>query len=224
MTCSSLLLTTLALALHAQDTLRNDASIYGEITSTDTTFLASISPAPAPIGGVMIDVTVAGGETRQQTGDDTGAYSLVGLAAGVYTLHFARTGYIPLTLDVRVPEHGAVHLDVTLDRALPAMQTIKVVAKSPLPRITGSPPSTGAYRPWKMEGDRMHTLSSLDFPDVVRAIGTSPGGAAGPESGSGIHLQGGSTNHTQLLFDGVPLYNAVHAGDHPSAIDPDAVA
>jgi hypothetical protein len=75
-----------------------------------------------------------------------------------------------------------------------------------------------------MDGDRMRRLSSLDFPDVVRAIGTSPGGAAGPESSAGIHLQGGSTNHTQLLIDGIPLYNAVHAGDHPSAIDPEAVA
>lgn len=70
----------------------------------------------------------------------------------------------------------------------------------------------------------MRELPALGSPDLIRAIGTSPDAQTGPESGGGIHLQGSSTNHTLLLLDGVPLYNAVHAGDHPSAIDPDGVA
>lgn len=218
------LLLTIGLALHSQDTLQYDASIYGKITSADTTFLASGTSGPAPIGYAIIDIAGPDGTKRQQSGDVDGSYSLTGLAGGVYTLRFARTGYVPLSLDVRVPEHGAVHLDVTLDRAPATMQTIKVVANDAIPRIPGTPASTGAYRPWRIEGERMRTLASLDFPDVIRAIGTSPDAPAGPESGAGLHSQGGATNHTMLLVDGIPLYNAVHAGDHPGVIDPDAVA
>jgi len=218
------LLLTIGLALSRQDTLQYDASIYGKITSADTTFAASATSAPTPLSNVVIDIAGPGAVPRQLTADDSGSYSLTGLAGGVYTLRFIRAGYITLSLDVRVPEHGAVHLDISLDRAPPTMKTIKVLASDALPRIPDNPVTTGAYQPWRLDGDRMRTLSSLDFPDVIRAIGTSPDAPAGPESSSGLHLQGGATNHTLLLVDGIPLYNAVHAGDHPSAIDPDAVA
>ncbi|HKR08690.1 MAG TPA: TonB-dependent receptor [Gemmatimonadaceae bacterium] len=225
MMCHSLLLAITSLSLLTQDTTQHSAaSIYGRITSLDTTAAASTSPAFMAIASVVIDVKTPGGEIRQNMGDDTGAYALTGLEAGVYTLRFARSGYIPLTLEVRVRAQGAVHLDVTLDRAPPTMQTIKVLAQTELPRIAPVPNATGAYRPWRLEGGKMRALSSLDFPDVIRAIGRSPDAPAGPESGAGIHLQGGATDHTQVLIDGIPLYNAVHAGDHPSAIDPDAVA
>ena len=218
------LLLTIGLALPRQDTLQYDASIYGKITSADSTFMASVAPSPAPLSYVIIDIAGPGAVPRQLTSDDSGSYTLTGLAGGVYTLSFVRTGYITLSLDVRVPEHGAVHLDISLDRAPPTMKTIKVVASDALSRIPDNPVTTGAYRPWRLDGDRMNTLSSLDFPDVIRAVGTSPDAPAGPESSSGIHLQGGATDHTLLLVDGIPLYNAVHAGDHPSAIDPDAVS
>ena len=217
------LLLTIGLALPRQDTLQYDASIYGKITAADTTFIAIAVP-PTAISSVIIDVSSAGALPRQLTADDSGAYSLTGLPGGVYTLRFARTGYVTLSLDVRVPDHGAVHLDVSLDRAPPTMRTIKVLAKDALPRIPNNPVTTGAYRPWHIDGDRMRATPSLDFPDVIGAIGTSPTAPAGPESGSGIHLEGGATNHTLVLVDGIPLYNAIHAGDHPSAIDPEAVA
>ncbi|MFL5483749.1 MAG: hypothetical protein ACJ8AK_16325 [Gemmatimonadaceae bacterium] len=218
------LVLTIGLALPRQDTLQYDASIYGKITSADTTFLASIAPALAPISYVIIDIAGPGAVPRQLTADDSGSYSLTGLAGGVYTLRFIRAGYVTLSLDVRVPEHGAVHLDISLDPAPPTMKTIKVLASDATPRIRDNPVTTGAYQPWRLDGNRMRTLSSLDFPDVIRAVGTSPQALAGPESSSGLHLQGGATNHTLLLVDGIPLYNAVHAGDHPSAMDPDAVA
>lgn len=218
------LLVTIGFAFAPQDTLQYDASIYGKITTADTTITVSTTPAPTPIGSVIIGVTTPGAAARQLTGDDEGAYSLTGLAGGVYTLRFARAGYLPLTIDVRVPEHGSVHVDVSLDRAPPTMPTVKVVASDAHPRIPGNPVTIGAYHPWRLDGERMRAMSSADFPDVIRAVATSPDALAGPESGSGLHLQGGATNHTLLLVDGIPVYNAVHAGDHPSAIDPDAVA
>ena len=216
------LLLTIGLALSRQDTLQYDASIYGKITIADTTLMAAV--APRAIGSVVIDVSGPSAAPRQLTADDSGSYSLTGLAGGVYTLRFARSGYVTLRLDVRVPEHGVVHLDVSLDREPPTMRTIKVLASEPTPRVPYNPVTKGAYRPLRIDAERLHTTASLDFPDVIRAIGASASAPANPESSGGIHLQGGATNHTLLLVDGIPLYNAVHAGDHPSPIDPDAVA
>jgi hypothetical protein len=129
-----------------------------------------------------VDVTDAAGAHHQILADSSGIYAVRGLVGGVYTLRFERAGYIPLSLDVRVPEHGAVHLDVTLDRAPPTMQTIKVVARDGLARIAARPDPLNAYRPWETDGDRMRQDPSLDFPEIVKMIGTSTFARVAPES------------------------------------------
>src|SRR5438105_7039387 len=198
-------------------TLQPDASISGKVSASDPT------AAGSQIGFVIVDVTGPSRLPQQVSGDSAGSYTVAELSEGVYTLRFERTGYIPLTLDVRVAAHSSVHLDVTLDRAPPMMQTIKVLARGGLPRIPAPPNSLSAYRPWRIDGNSMQSLPSLDFPEVIRTVATSPYAQISPESGGGMHLQGGATDHTLLVLDGIPLYNAIHAGDHPSAVDPDAV-
>ncbi|HKN57278.1 MAG TPA: carboxypeptidase-like regulatory domain-containing protein, partial [Gemmatimonadaceae bacterium] len=212
------LLLALSFSMQLQSTtLQPDASISGKVSASDPT------AARSQIGFVIVDVTGPSGLQEQVSGDSAGSYTVAELSEGVYTLRFERTGYIPLTLDVRVAAHSSVHLDVTLDRAPPMMQTIKVLARDGLPRIPARPNSVSAYRPWRIDGNSMQSLPSLDFPEVIRTVATSPYAQISPESGGGMHLQGGATDHTLLVLDGIPLYNAIHAGDHPSALDPDAV-
>jgi len=212
------LLLALSFSMQLQSTtLQPDASISGKVSASDPT------AAGSQIGFVIVDVTGPSRLPQQVSGDSAGSYTVAGLSEGVYTLRFERTGYIPLTLDVRVAAHSSVHLDVTLDRAPPMMQTIKVLARGGLPRIPARPNSVSAYRPWRIDGNSMQSLPSLDFPEVIRTVATSPYAQISPESGGGMHLQGGATDHTLLVLDGIPLYNAIHAGDHPSALDPDAV-
>jgi hypothetical protein len=214
-----LLLAALSFSMQLQAVApQPDASIYGKTSESDPT---AVVPQ---VGFVVVDLTGPGGFSAQATADSTGSYTIAGLSEGTYSLRFERSGFIPLTLDVRVPAHGSVHLDVSLDRTPPMMQTIKVVARDGLPRISESPNSISAYRPWHTDGEKMRADPSLDFPDVIRTLTTSTYAQIGPESGGGLHLQGGATDHTLLQIDGVPLYNAIHAGDHSSALDPDAVA
>lgn len=218
---TQLLLSVIGLSLQAQDTLHT-GSIAGRITSVDGPFAAAATP-PSPVGAVVVDVVTPGGRRNRELADDLGNYALIGLGPGVYTLKFGQTGFLPLSLNVRVPGGTAVHVDITLERIPPILQTMRIVASEMEPRVPGTPASLGGYRPWRMSGEQMRSLPSLGSPDVIRAIGTSPHAPAGPESGGGIHMEGSSTNHTLLLLDGIPVYNAIHAGDHPSAIDPDAV-
>src|SRR2546423_770719 len=213
-----LLLAAVCLSLQTQAATLPDALISGKVTASDPT------SAALPIGFVIVDVTSATGLQQQVSGDSTGFYTVAGLGEGVYTLRFDRAGFVPLTLDVRVSAHSAVHLDVSLDRVPPIMQTIKVLAGDELPRIPPPPNSVNAYRPWHTDGRALQSAPSMDFPDVIRSAATSTYAQMAPESGGGLHLQGGATDHTLLLLDGVPLYNALHAGDHPSALDPDAIA
>ncbi len=195
-----------------------DAFIYGRISAS--------APAAvgAPIDSAVVELTGAGAAPRRLRGDGAGSYLVPALDAGVYALRFERDGYIPLTLEIRVPAHGSVHLDVTLDQAPPRMQTINILAHYPVSRVEDRRSAFTAYRPWDVDGDQLQVMPSLDFPDVTRAVAASPNAQISPESGGGLHLQGGATEHTLLLVDGIPLYNAIHAGERPSALDPDAVA
>jgi hypothetical protein len=211
----------LGLSLQLQvATIPPDRCIYGSVTSTST--LAN----GAPIASAAIEITGGGSAARRFLSEASGAYSLPPLDAGMYTLRFEREGFIPLSLEVRVPAQGAVHLDVTLDPIPPSMQTVKIVAREYRQRVESRDDDMlfSANHPWQVTGDELATMPALDFPDVARAIATSPFAQISPESSGGLHLQGGTADHTQLLLDGIPLYNAVHSGDRPGAIDPDAVA
>lgn len=222
-----LLLAGLRLSLQLQaGAPQPDASIYGTITASDQAAVAGTGGAAQaePVGLVLVEVTGSGIAPRRVTGDAAGSYAISGLDTGVYTLRFEREGYIALAVDVRVPAHGPVHLDVTLDRAPTTMKPIKVLAHDVRPRVAEPMDGFNAYRPWRLTGDEFQAMPGVDFPDVIRAVATSPNAQFSPESGGGLHLQGGSTDHTLLTVDGIPLYNAIHSGDRPSALDPDAVA
>lgn len=215
-----LLLTALGVALQIQAGILNpEVSVYGRITGS-----SGDGTSDAPVAGSLVQLTgPALTSPRLLTADATGAYSIPALEAGVYSLRFEHQGYVPLTLAVRVPAHASVHLDVTLDREPPALETIRVLAREARERVE-APGVWSAYRPWRLTGERLRVTPSLDFPDVTRAVTMSPAAQVTPESGGALRLQGGATGHTLLQVDGIPLYNAIHAGERPSALDPDAVA
>lgn len=192
--------------------------VYGSVTT------ASEGAVGAPIASAAIELTRAGAPSRHFVSDASGSYRLPPLDAGMYGLRFEREGFIPLALKVRVPAQGSVHLDVTLDPLQPKMQTVEVFAREIMPHVNTRNGAFSAYRPWEITGDQLQRMPSLDFPDVARAIASSPNAQMSPESSGAIHLEGGSADHTLLMVDGIPLYNAIHAGDRSSPIDPDAVS
>jgi hypothetical protein len=212
------LLAALGVSLQLQiGILQPDRSIYGTVTATEPAGSVGV-----PISSAAIELTAVGGGTRRLETDSVGAYQVDKLDAGIYTLRVGREGFRELTLQVQVPEQGAVHLDVALDRLPLSLAMVKILAR-PSPSAANSISSQEAGA-WRMTGEQLNTTPALDFPDVVRAIATSPNAQMSPESSGGIHLQGGSADHTLFMLDGVPLYNATHIGARPGSINPDAVS
>ena len=218
MILSASLLAALGVSLQLQiGILQPDRSIYGTVTATEST-----SSVGAPIPSATIELIDAGGGSRRLQSDSAGVYVINKLDAGVYTLRVGREGFRELIMQVRVPEQGAVHLDVTLERVPPSLTMVQILARPSAPATNGvSSAEAGA---WRISGQQLDKMSSLDFPDVTRAIATSPGAQMSPESSGGIHLQGGSADHALFMLDGIPLYNATHIGARPGAINPDAVS
>ncbi len=197
--------------------LQPDRSIYGTVTATEP----AGSPG-VPIPSAAIELTAGDGGTWRLESDATGAYVLTKLDAGLYTLHVGREGFRELTMQVRVPEQGAVHLDVTLERLPPSLTAVRILAR-PTVSATNSISAAEAGA-WRITGQQLEKTPGLDFPDVIRAIAASPYAQMAPESSGGIHLQGGSGDHTLFMLDGIPLYNATHIGARPGSINPDAVS
>lgn len=197
--------------------LQPDRSVYGTVTATEPT-----GSVGAPISSASIELTSAGGGTRRLESDSAGKYLVDKLDAGIYTLRVAREGFRELSLQVQVPEQGAVNLDVALERVPPSLTMVQILARPVAPAANGTPAAEAGA--WRITGEQLHTTPSLDFPDVVRAIAASPNAQMSPESSGGIHLQGGSADHTMFMLDGVPLYNATHIGTRPGSVNPDAVS
>src|ERR1700694_1503928 len=212
------LLAALGVSLQLQTgILQPDRSIYGTVTATEPT-----RSVGAPTSSAAIELTAAGGGTWRLESDATGAYVLARLEAGLYTMHVGREGFRELTMQVRVPDQGAVHLDVALERLPPALAIVKILARPSAPATNSI--SAGDVAAWRITGQQLEKTAAPDFPDVNRAIAASPNAQMSPESWGGIHLQGGSADHTLFMIDGIPLYNATHIGARPGSVNPDAVS
>jgi hypothetical protein len=65
--------------------------------------------------------------------------------------------------------------------------------------------------------------SFLGQRDVFKSLQFFPGVVQGAEGSAGIYIRGGGMDQTQVLLDGIPLYQIQHAGGFTSAIHPDAL-
>src|SRR2546423_1426641 len=197
-----LLLAAVCLSLQTQAATLPDALISGKVTASDPTSAAS------PIGFVIVEVTSATGLQQQVSGDSTGSYAVAGLSEGVYTLRFDRAGYIPLTLDVRVSAHSAVHLDASLDRVPPIMQTIKMLARDcGNARLRGAACSGWGESRRRRRGQ--HASGAARF--SARADIDVADGNARVERGSVFRRVSSDRSSQQL--------RAAASGQHPRALD-----
>jgi hypothetical protein len=62
--------------------------------------------------------------------------------------------------------------------------------------------------------------STVGEPDVQRQIAMLPGVVTGADGIGGLHIRGGNADQNLILFDGMPLYNASHAGGFFSIVNP----
>jgi hypothetical protein len=68
------------------------------------------------------------------------------------------------------------------------------------------------YKPEKVEMDAMDRMVSFGGEDdIMRLMYASPGVLTGADGFGGMHVRGGNADQNQILMDGIPVYNALHA-------------
>lgn len=188
----------------------------------------------APTGGAFLARTVTA------VADDTGAYHFAGLPPGNYRLLIRHLGYHPAEVTVELARGTPFRLSVGLvvnpirlepivARALPA-DPYGRARDAAEQRQRGSLDADAWRHDHFVEGDAAVLTHqdvvgavTLGESDLFRAIQRLPGATGRDDYSSGLWTRGAPWSQTRVYFDGLPLFNPVHAIGLFAAVSPDAV-
>ncbi len=172
--------------------------------------------------------------------DDSGAYRFSGLPPGTYRLLVRQLGYHPAQVTVTLAPDARFRVSLAL-----------VVNPIRLEAITTSVPTSDPYNrsqtaaeerargsldaeAWRhdryLEGDAAVVTHAdaveavtLGETDLFRAMQKLPGVSARDDYTAGLWTRGAPWSQTRVYFDGLPMFNPVHAVGIFSGVNPDAV-
>ncbi len=204
---------------------------------------ATITLEPLPHGIVTSPEGGGGGfleSVRVAESDDLGRYAFDGLPEGTYRLRVALLGYRSATMhvDYRGSQESLVSVGLEIEPI--QLDAVEVVLDPVIP-MTNNPRNeelVGAER-IQIEMVRqarytqadVRSLSSQDVveaitlgeTDLFRALHRLPGVAAQDDWSAELWTRGSRWDETRIYYDGLPLFNPIHAGGVLTAVSPDAV-
>jgi hypothetical protein len=159
--------------------------------------------------------------------DPAGAYRFADLAPGVYRLYASALGYRPFSALVEV-RSGAAAVSLGLDAEPVSLHPIRArgQARGPYEAANAYADQGDLARLMAADQRRRRFLTSdvrelthadvveavtLGEPDVFRALQRLPGVTTRSEYTAEIWTRGAPWSHTRVYFDGVPVFNPLHA-------------
>jgi hypothetical protein len=158
---------------------------------------------------------------RSTATDDSGRYILPGVPPGPQHLTFRFIGHAQRALHALVPSAGRLEINVSLRAEPVRLRTIEVRPHVVMRGLEAADSTALADRSISMAAVRNHPL--LAEPDALQALEGGPV-VLRPESPSGVHIHGGSSDQTAYLLDGIPVFSPYHAAGQFSAWNPDALS
>jgi hypothetical protein len=212
------------------------AAESGQPLSGAVAILEAVADAAlvAPSGGPFL------GRSLTAVADDTGAYHFAGLPPGSYRLLIRHLGYHPAEVALELARDTPFRLSVGL--VVNPIRLEPIVARAPMAdpygrtrdgaeeQQRGSLDAEAWRREHYLEGDAAvltHTnvveAVTLGESDLFRAIQRLPGVSARDDYTAGLWTRGAPWSQTRVYFDGLPLFNPVHAIGLFAGVNPDAV-
>lgn len=193
---------------------------WGVVLATQATVAGTVRDAVSdePVAGALVTLTDL---NRAVATDADGRYLLPHVPAGPQHLAVRLIGYNQRTMHALVPRQGRLEINIALQPRPVLLRAVDVRAPPSVAGLEDIDRAANPDRGMSIAAVRHHPL--LAEPDVFQALG---GGTVQlrPESPSGIHLRGGSSDQTAYLLDGIPVFSPYHAAGSFSAWNPDAVA
>jgi hypothetical protein len=177
---------------------------------------------------------------RAVVSDGAGAYHFDGLPAGIYRIYVTRYGYRPWSVVVELRFAGTSPVGIALEADPIPLQPLRPAAhaRGPYESADAFATDVGAARLVAAEQRRRQFLTTdsrelthadvvesvtLGEPDVLRALQRLPGVTTRSDYTAELWTRGAPWSHTRVYFDGVPLFNPLHALGIVSGIGSSAI-
>lgn len=166
--------------------------------------------------------------TRAAASDAAGRYRFDGVPPGIYRLYASAYGYRPYSVSVELRGPGTSGVSLGLDAEPVALHPVRARshARGPYEAAYGFGEHTDLARLMAADLRRRQYLTTdvrelthadvieavtLGEPDVFRALQRLPGVTTRSDYTAELWTRGAPWAHTRVYFDGVPLFNPLHA-------------
>ncbi len=204
---------------------------------------ATVTLEPLPQGIVTSPEGGGGGfleAMRVTESDQQGRYAFDGLPEATYRLRVARLGYRSATMHVEYRGSRESRVSIGLEVEPIQLDPVEVVLDPIIP-MTHTPTNEtvlGAERiQVELARQAMFTQSdvrsltrqdmveavTIGETDLFRALHRMPGVTAADDWSAELWTRGARWDETRVYYDGLPLYNPLHAGGVLTGVSPDAV-
>jgi hypothetical protein len=178
--------------------------------------------------------------SRAVVSDRSGAYCFEGLASGVYRIYVSRFGYRPYSIALELRGSGMSPVAVALQAEPIPLMPVRTVghARGPYESAGAFGADVGLARLHAADMRRHQFLTTdarelthadvveavtLGEPDVMRALQRLPGVTTRSDYTAELWTRGAPWSHTRVYFDGIPLFNPLHALGVVSGIGSNAI-
>ena len=151
----------------------------------------------AGLSGVLININELGIHSAT---DERGQYKFI-LPQGRYAIGFNQFNYEEKLLDVSLYDNGQLNVEMSEN----PITLQEVVISDQV--ITNMRISQSSIKMTELK----RVPAFLGIPDIIKQIQTQAGVSTVSEASSGFNVRGGGTDQNLILFDGVPVFNTVHA-------------
>jgi hypothetical protein len=178
--------------------------------------------------------------TRAVVSDRSGAYRFEGLVPGVYRIYVSRYGYRPYSVTLELRSSGMSPVAVALAADPIPLMPVRTVghARGPYESTDAFGADIDLARLLAADMRRLQYLTTdarelthadvveavtLGEPDVMRALQRLPGVTTRSDYTAELWTRGAPWSHTRVYFDGMPLFNPLHALGVVSGIGSNAI-
>ncbi len=172
----------------------------------------------ATSGETLLFANVVIVDTQKGTAtNNTGYYTLTGLAPGTYTVVCTYIGFRDFREQVTVAAGENRRLDINLIPDSVELEGVEVTAEKELEEEVRN---IGVNQ---LDIQSVQRLPTILEPDVFRSLQLLPGVKAASDYSSGLYIRGGSPDQTLILLDRTTVYNPSHFFGFFSTFNPDAI-
>jgi outer membrane cobalamin receptor len=164
----------------------------------------------------LVNATVHDGVSGLWTTSDYYGFFTLKLPSGRVQLSSSYVGYVPADTAFTLDRDTLIDL---LPAASMALAEVEVRKARPHPEVMNSRVGNVSFSSAQL----LEIPVLFGEPDLLRALRQVPGIASGTEIPGGMFVRGGNDDENLFLIDGVPVYNANHAGGLFSTFNSDVV-